>query len=576
MSSFSILIIPIVWTNFITVSFSAWVQSGRTMSLSTKGNAVGYLNDIVFIYEWFRFSEYDTSTNTFSQIIQDNGDYASYAFGDGQLYTQQQQLLYTLPKPENDPEVNYLMVFDMNIKQSVHQFTLPQSHDLRGCLASSNQYLIVTGGSEHVGPSHAIVQVFDRLSYQWVGYGSPMLSTRSSHSCIAHNDVLWVFGGSDPIGPTYLSSNERISVTNITQNSWRYTYNELPQSLHETRAVEWSNNIYIIGGRNDGGIVDTMYIMDTVTETFQLSPDRLVYPVSNTNLIEANGILYAFGGLVSDTDTNTFMYYTLPTATTTTKQPTENPTSIPTIYPTQNPTINPTSIPTPTPNPSVSPVSNPTSPPTKTPSFYPTMKATINPTTPSPIFTTVRPSKSPTKLSVEPPISIATTTNTRDERRDTIPSTDLDAYELRIAVYVMIAFIVCCVCMLLVAYVREQRTIEDDINQRANPVLSMINNMRKVSLSLFVTKSDIGTTGRNNKVCEEILEIEGDGAKNVNKVADMDMGNDNHVEIRYAQEGIENVRRVDKTMGLNGLTTSIEKNACITKQAPTNDAMDDV
>eukprot|EP01084_Bolivina_argentea_P146924 257150_1 len=156
MSSFSILIIPIVWTNFITVSFSAWVQSGRTMSLSIQGNAVGYFNAIVFIYEWFRFSEYDTRTNTFSQIIQDNGDYASYAFGDGQSYTQQQQLLYTLPKPGNDPEVNYLMVFDMNIKQSVHQFTLPQSHDLRGCLASSNQYLIVTGGSEYVGPSHAI------------------------------------------------------------------------------------------------------------------------------------------------------------------------------------------------------------------------------------------------------------------------------------------------------------------------------------------------------------------------------------------------------------------------------------
>eukprot|EP01083_Nonionella_stella_P123218 371214_1 len=109
--------------------------------------------------------------------------------------------------------------------------------------------------------------------------------------------------------------------------------------------------------------------MDTATETFQLSPDRLVYHAACVDAIVVDGVLYAFGGRVGKVDgfstefTDTFMYYVLPTPTTNlpAETPTKRPTPMPTAEPTCKHTSNPTQISTakPTPKPTSKPTPNP-------------------------------------------------------------------------------------------------------------------------------------------------------------------------------------------------------------------------
>eukprot|EP01083_Nonionella_stella_P017718 49620_1 len=150
--------------------------------------------------------------------------------------------------------------------------------------------------------------------------------------------------------------------------------------------------------------------MDTATETFQLSPDRLVYHAGCVDAIVVDGVLYAFGGIVSFLPTeftDTFMYYVLPIPTT--NLSTETPTKRPTPNPRY--TSNPTPMPTaePTPKPTSNPTSKPTSNPTQMPTAEPTCKPTSNPTsmpTPNPTqISTAKPTPKPTSKPTPNPTS---------------------------------------------------------------------------------------------------------------------------------------------------------------------------
>eukprot|EP01083_Nonionella_stella_P206196 750175_1 len=157
MRTFSLLFTLIVCGNVITMSSSDWVQGGSPMCqlLSTGCNAVGHYNGIVFIYDYHTFCEYDTSTSQFSNVTWDSSpNYTSAnTYGSGQLYSQTKadpHLLYTLHVPyDESATVVPLMVFDMDLKQSVRKFLMPTMHDMTGCIASSSEYLIVNGGTQY-------------------------------------------------------------------------------------------------------------------------------------------------------------------------------------------------------------------------------------------------------------------------------------------------------------------------------------------------------------------------------------------------------------------------------------------
>ena len=54
--------------------------------------------------------------------------------------------------------------------------------------------------------------------------------------------------------------------------------------------------IYIVGGEgNDGALLDTVYIFDTITNMVTVHDERLTFTVRNPAVITVNQTLYVFG-----------------------------------------------------------------------------------------------------------------------------------------------------------------------------------------------------------------------------------------------------------------------------------------
>eukprot|EP01083_Nonionella_stella_P086946 241724_1 len=201
------------------------------------------------------------------------------------------------------------------------------------------------------------------------GFDSPsMILARNQHACIAHSNYLWSFAGRGSAG--FTKNNERISTTDITQNTWA-AVEPFPNTVDGIRAVIGADGIYLIGGLSDGSNYwDTVYIMDFDGTAMTLSSNRLVYPIQYAGIILVHDIIYVFGGR-NPSAIDTWMHCNL----FITGAPTEQPFNLPSANPSLSPTNDTSSTTTPTRNPTQSPVSPqtsstsiaPTDPPSHTP-----------------------------------------------------------------------------------------------------------------------------------------------------------------------------------------------------------------
>jgi len=81
----------------------------------------------------------------------------------------------------------------------------------------------------------------------------------------------------------------------IQSASWKEILS-LPSAIHSFGIVEMDGIIYIVGGEgNDGAILDTVYIFDTVTNMVTVHDERLTFTVRNPAVITVNQTLYVFG-----------------------------------------------------------------------------------------------------------------------------------------------------------------------------------------------------------------------------------------------------------------------------------------
>ena len=77
--------------------------------------------------------------------------------------------------------------------------------------------------------------------------------------------------------------------------SWK-AIGSLPTAIHSFGTVAMDGIIYIVGGEGQNGeLLDTVYIFDTITDMVTVHDERLTFTVRNPAVIMVNGTLYVFG-----------------------------------------------------------------------------------------------------------------------------------------------------------------------------------------------------------------------------------------------------------------------------------------
>eukprot|EP01084_Bolivina_argentea_P043389 79941_1 len=207
------------------------------------------------------------------------------------------------------------------------------------CMTHLDSYLIIIGGFNCCNPI-ADVFVLNLVLNEWSS-GTSLPAARYGHSCHALNQAIYVFGGQS--GP---QTNDILILQNENANTcctgqWVKLIATLSNAEKYNRVAVIGTKIYITGG--NGLEVD---IFDTVTKKVT-SYSNMIYIKEKHSVIEANNVIYIFGG--EPTTTNNYYQYTYlfptisPTPRPTTSptrsstEPTNNPSKSPTL-PTHNPT----------------------------------------------------------------------------------------------------------------------------------------------------------------------------------------------------------------------------------------------
>eukprot|EP01083_Nonionella_stella_P279229 949925_1 len=168
-----------------------------------------------------------------------------------------------------------------------------------GCLTTSTDYLFLVGGYD---PSF---QAFDFIRNTWIPNAPSMHTPRMYAACVTHGNYLWALGGHST---DYITSNERISITNITQNPWITSDTpSLTQPVLYARAVSHEHYIFIIGGSYHQQVLNTVQIIDTRSGMIRSSSDILPYAMDSTGSIYYHGFIYLFGGR-TDTHPSVFVH----------------------------------------------------------------------------------------------------------------------------------------------------------------------------------------------------------------------------------------------------------------------------
>eukprot|EP01083_Nonionella_stella_P129424 392737_1 len=238
---------------------SYWQVSNDVLAWNWR-MAGGVYNDSIYLIggsnDKKSVKQYQWTTHAF---LAEPNSLDTNIFGYGQFWSQYQHNVYMIV-----PEQDYIATYNMQTNAFISNFEpIPISVGKWGCLASQNGSLYVIGG--YNSDSLNRVQILTVSTLQWTTNAPVMKQARSDLSCIATNNYLWAFGGSDATLNNFHITNERIHMTNIMQNSWNYV-DQFSLGITKTRCISWHDIIYIVGGWSwNGDYQDTVYNMDTVT-----------------------------------------------------------------------------------------------------------------------------------------------------------------------------------------------------------------------------------------------------------------------------------------------------------------------
>eukprot|EP01083_Nonionella_stella_P195637 720516_1 len=184
------------------------------------------------------------------------------------------------------------------------------------CLTSNDKILFVLGGF-YSETSLRTVGILNISENTWMY--SYMQTSRHYHSCVVDpvRNELWAIGGvnkKNSYNSVYLKSVERISIENVTHNSWEYTQ-DLMQQVHYTTAVLYRNVILIVGGSSaaDRLYSNKVQVIDCVSGNVTLG-GYLNYAVYGAATILVDNRLFMFGGAANSGEGfQKWQYLDLPT-----------------------------------------------------------------------------------------------------------------------------------------------------------------------------------------------------------------------------------------------------------------------
>lgn len=117
---------------------------------------------------------------------------------------------------------------------------------------------------------------------------------RAYHFMIADRDYLYIFGGRKD---TYTYYNDFYKIEINSYNSEKKEFNTITKRMNHKMAII-GNNIFILGGRNDDGILNDMHIIDKNTLELLHSFDSLLPEnLSDYSMSVSNDDIYIYGGL---------------------------------------------------------------------------------------------------------------------------------------------------------------------------------------------------------------------------------------------------------------------------------------
>ena len=120
---------------------------------------------------------------------------------------------------------------------------------------------------------------------------------RAYHSMVADGDYLYIFGGRKDTY-TYYNDFYKIEINYSTEyNSEKKEFDTITKRMNHKMAII-GNNIFILGGRNNDGILNDMHIIDKNTLELLYSFDSLLPEnLSDYSMSVSNNDIYIYGGL---------------------------------------------------------------------------------------------------------------------------------------------------------------------------------------------------------------------------------------------------------------------------------------
>eukprot|EP01084_Bolivina_argentea_P118942 210969_1 len=283
-----------------------WTDGNSVLPRADSQSAIGFWGNSIFIIGGINYRnqlvEYDITSDA---VIDYSQNFTSDdIYGTVQYYTQKGNLLYIIDNNWNDNSYQF-SVFNLKTKHFVNGWkdvTISTISYSKSCLASSNKYLFVVGGSRYDNYAIKDCQIFDLSSNTWKNTNY-MKVYRSSLGCIVHpsTNTLYAFGGYDwTHNWEVFDSIESLSiVSDPSTNSWIKSNEILLHPTAGARAVITTDYIVIIGGYSDyynqNNVLNEIQLIDIVSGVVQ-SGGYLSYSVSQTSAIIVNNIMYSFGG----------------------------------------------------------------------------------------------------------------------------------------------------------------------------------------------------------------------------------------------------------------------------------------
>jgi hypothetical protein len=260
------------------------------------------------------FKNYGTATNTFNVQMTISGGYSSTMtvppLADGATYqvtfdnwTQTTIGPYTIDvctqlgtddNPDNNCQTRGVHIWDESgewTTGAAYPITTYNGTGVTYNDGTTNWLFVMGGNTPEVPPLRTACYKYNFTSNTWTQIAS-LPAGRLIHAAAAVGNYIYVIGGSD--GTVYTNTTYKYD---IVANTWTLLPAVVPTTIGWNRAVSYMDRyIYVAGGYDGTALyLNTIYMFDTVTETYSIASPMPLAVFGGGFGITGNKLVYAAG-----------------------------------------------------------------------------------------------------------------------------------------------------------------------------------------------------------------------------------------------------------------------------------------